>query len=529
MYGELEHKQELIRLNTRRLHELEKQKALQGNATPPAVSIEIEDINREIQQLTTNINQLVSQSKSLPTHRLRALPPPLQQYDPILDRLRQSLAQVDWRNGSYESDLLHCLANATRAEHTFILRHHPQPWQISTDNSASIGYIQTLIEEGSIARGLILEAISKNKPTVGYTPDSPKISLYVPLKEADKGRILILHNMEISFEPDLAIGQTIYALLRSTDNFKTRRSPAYIEAEIYNTLKRDFGYVSEDVYNRQESIFKERLDTMEVYFEPIISLSPYQVYLWGWEALARDPSTRQAPADLFQTAELWGKRFQLELDMYFVRKAISSYGPNRRLRSNEVMPISVNVYPVSLLRTKYLKTLQDIGYERKIPLDVLTLEISEKIPIPDLEEPAVHKDAMEAFLSKLKEIKKLHVKFAIDDFGVGYASSSRLSRIGPAFIKVDRDALLDPFGHLTIKYATDVAENLPGHIGVVVEGFDKDSKLSLLKLAELGVQYIQGHRVGEAIKIDTNAKLERINRLPEMTWNQLCQELGIIT
>ena len=36
------------------------------------------------------------------------------------------------------------------------------------------------------------------------------------------------------------------------------------------------------------------------------------------------------------------------------------------------------------------------------------------------------------------------IKFSIDDFGVGYASSSRLSRLGPACIKIDRDALPAP-------------------------------------------------------------------------------------
>ena len=60
-----------------------------------------------------------------------------------------------------------------------------------------------------------------------------------------------------------------------------------------------------------------------------------------------------------------------------------------------------------------------------MPLDNLFLEISEKLPIPIVDNISKDQHPIEAFREKLYQYMDLGIRFSIDDFGVGYASSSR--------------------------------------------------------------------------------------------------------
>src|SRR6185503_8095539 len=86
-------------------------------------------------------------------------------------------------------------------------------------------------------------------------------------------------------------------------------------------------------------------------------------------------------------------------------------------------------------------------------------------------------DVHSYFQSKMTDIaKRLHVNFAIDDFGVGFASLDRIASLDVTQIKVDRAILhhalaLDELD-LVVKLATDVygTDRLPNQRVVVVEG-----------------------------------------------------------
>jgi EAL domain-containing protein (putative c-di-GMP-specific phosphodiesterase class I) len=255
------------------------------------------------------------------------------------------------------------------------------------------------------------------------------------------------------------------------------------------------------MYTRQFFLFNQRLEKMTVYFEPIIFLSPDKPRISGWEALARDSDNSRAPVDLFETAELWGTRFKLQLDMYFLRVATEKYPidtEGRVMRKHHVLPLSVNVYPESLIRTRYFETIKRIGAEGNMPLDSLFLEISEKLPVPPVDNMGQDRHPIGAFREKLYRFMDVGIRFSIDDFGVGYASSSRLSRLGPACIKIDRDALSDSFGNFTLEYVLGLARRMPGYTQVIVEGYDNESKFSMRDLYGLGVRYVQSHFFGTA-------------------------------
>jgi EAL domain-containing protein (putative c-di-GMP-specific phosphodiesterase class I) len=105
---------------------------------------------------------------------------------------------------------------------------------------------------------------------------------------------------------------------------------------------------------------------------------------------------------------------------------------------------------------------------------------------------------LEIFKRKLLEYIKLKIRFAIDDFGVGFASVSRLAGLYPSHVKIDREILYHQNSDVIIRFVHELvsANNLNPSI-VIVEGVDETTPISLSRLKEIGVSYIQGYIIGK--------------------------------
>ncbi len=285
--------------------------------------------------------------------------------------------------------------------------------------------------------------------------------------------------------------------------------PLSVEAGILDDLKRDYGFLPISFYNRRYDLFCDRLSQIVIYFEPILDLR--KIAITGWEALARDPQSLTAPVDLFAAAELWGRKFTVQLDIELLKRAAESYrqagfDARRNRRINEISPLSVNVYPESLMRTAYFETVRQItlpdenGYTL-LPSDSLVLEISEKADLPTYQDGVRLKFPLEAFKEKLIQYaQELRIQFGIDDFGVGYASVSRLAGLNPPHVKIDRDILHQQQAGIIIRFVGEiVAKSSELHLAkIIVEGLDEYSPVTLHDLQQLGVAYVQGYMIGKA-------------------------------
>jgi EAL domain-containing protein (putative c-di-GMP-specific phosphodiesterase class I) len=303
-----------------------------------------------------------------------------------------------------------------------------------------------------------------------------------------------------------AFARTIISFYTAAQNYNL--NPALVEAAILDDLKDNYGFLPIAFYNRRFELFCERLEQVEIHFEPILDLK--KVDITGWEALARDPETLTAPLDLFNAAKLWGRRFTIQLDMALLQRAVESYRTARikakMNRPNDIVNLSVNVYPESLMRTNYFEAVRKIvtpdqtGYPL-LPADNLVLEISEKTDLPTHSNGVYFPEPLKAFKNRLLEYTHdLEVRFGIDDFGVGYASVSRLAGLRPPFVKIDRDILHQDQSDIIIKFVREIVRRSSElHITqVIIEGLDEESPVKLDELKELGVTYVQGYVVGES-------------------------------
>ncbi len=205
---------------------------------------------------------------------------------------------------------------------------------------------------------------------------------------------------------------------------------------------------------------------------------------------------------MFKAAELWGPRFTIELDQHFLRVATYSYKQTRaklrQNRSQEIAPLSVNVYPASLIRKAYFETVKSVIKDQLIPPRKLVLEILEKTELPQFEDIA-YDSALQIFKNRLVEyVQQTKIKFAIDDFGVAYASISRLAGLRPSHIKIDREILHSRPSGMIIRFLHElVGANDLDPPDIIVEGVDEKTPISLHRLRQIGVNYIQGYIVGE--------------------------------
>lgn len=556
-YNEKQDERAILESLRERRAGLEKQRAIKGVDADPSIEMQIKQINQEIAERERSL-------KDSRGYQLTTLPLLLEKYDSFFKHFAANLPSNENDPIKFRKSLLHSLGNALDVEHILIVQNTGIKWEI-IDRYVS-GRIAEDFESilDSEIQQLIYRSVrhyedSKNADlnkyvgiTMGRNIGSDRHLIFAPFPDSSPSEVLVLHGIKMETGFDTVIAVILTTLIQTTKNLTTPLSSPLILIDLLNALKRNFFYVSDFMYEQQFTLFKEQLESIVMYYEPIVSLS-YYPYICRWEALARDVATEKVPKDLFETCELWGRRFQIQLDIHCLNLAVRSYTsfPKRpknqdksqdakqsgpyKTRVTDILPLSVNVYPETLIRTAYRNAVLDLAKEKLIPLDKLTLELSEKRPLPCPEDSLEGQDNVNWFRDRLIYYTDFGITFAIDDYGVGHASASRLSRLEPAIIKIDRDALLHSRGSHTIQQVLKLQQESMGKMIVVMEGYDDESKLSLTELYKMGIRYVQGHATigtntqGRDVK-DTKphgepVPAEKMYRLDETQENELIKKL----
>ncbi len=321
--------------------------------------------------------------------------------------------------------------------------------------------------------------------------------MLVPVETQPSLRFLALHGIsaQISQEPVACLISAFYHLEGAQ-----LCDPIQVESALIDAWKQRFEFMPSELYDRRFELFCQRLRTMEVSFQPILQLKP--LMLSGWEALARDRVSDTAPLDLFKVAELWGRQFLIELDVYFLDRAARTYQAQTLNYGIAPLPLSINVYPDSLLHRNYQICLNRLVSSGIIASRNLVLEISEKREIAYAPTWSNSSPNNEAFRNCLKGIatQNPNIQFAIDDYGSNYATVSRLLGLRLNYVKVDREILYcEPDARRSV---LRFIQNLMIEQGyfqphIVMEGIDEDCPMELWELGNLGISHVQGFTIGK--------------------------------
>jgi diguanylate cyclase len=135
--------------------------------------------------------------------------------------------------------------------------------------------------------------------------------------------------------------------------------------------------------------------------------------------------------------------------------------------------MAVNISPTQLLHRGFSKLVSTILTETQLEPQILELELTESILITD----------EDGVLEVLLALKQIGIRLAIDDFGIGYSSLSRLKRFPIDRLKIDRSFIHDIEQNLdngaiaiaVIAMAESMAMQVTG------EGVESDGQLAFLK------------------------------------------------
>jgi EAL domain-containing protein (putative c-di-GMP-specific phosphodiesterase class I) len=159
--------------------------------------------------------------------------------------------------------------------------------------------------------------------------------------------------------------------------------------------------------------------------------------------------------------------------------------------------MAVNVSPQQFGSPDFVETVKRILAETGLRGDGLELEVTESCILADIEQSA----------RRMAELRKLGVRIAIDDFGVGYSPLAYLHRLPLDKIKVDRSfvrQIAQPGGTLPVVHTITVLAHHRG-LQVVAEGVETEEEFELVHAARCDL--VQGYYVGLPLEAEAISAL----------------------
>ncbi|MCI4665742.1 MAG: bifunctional diguanylate cyclase/phosphodiesterase [Neomegalonema sp.] len=149
--------------------------------------------------------------------------------------------------------------------------------------------------------------------------------------------------------------------------------------------------------------------------------------------------------------------------------------------------LSVNVSPVQFRMPRFCERIECALRDSGLPPHRLQLEITEEVVIENMDEVR----------EKLEHLRRLGVRIALDDFGVGYSSLANLTQLPFDCLKIDRSFVRDPASitpneRRMLELIIDIGDQLD--MRVVVEGVETREQFALVKA--LRCDAVQGYLFG---------------------------------
>ena len=293
-----------------------------------------------------------------------------------------------------------------------------------------------------------------------------------------------------TIEADASIGAAICAgnmapleLLRRADMalYRAKENGKGHAVEYNPGLDQDRQRIAE-----MEGMLRQAINSgaIEPVFQPLVSAATGMTT--GLEALARwrSPAGSISPEIFIPLAEKSGLIDALGIHM--LRTSIAC------AKNWSGLTLSVNVSPIQLCNPDFgaqvIAVLQEFAFDPTR----LTLEITEGVLISNPDQAR----------RSINQLKSIGIRFALDDFGCGYASIGALRQFGFDRVKIDRSlvsSVEDEGNGVDVLRATISLATALG-IPVTAEGIETANQAAILRAA--GCDQLQGYMVGKPVPAD---------------------------
>lgn len=233
-----------------------------------------------------------------------------------------------------------------------------------------------------------------------------------------------------------------------------------------NQLNRDNVQLHHDLHT---ALHKDQ-NQFELYYQPIVEAVNGRIC--GLEALIRwHHPTRGlvSPGVFIPLAEQTGQIVQL--GRWILRHACQN-AVEMRAKSEQVIPVAVNVSSLQFRRDDFLRNLQEILDETCLPPHLLELEITESVLI----------DWAHKAIELINALKTMGIRVALDDFGTGYSSLSYLRDLPIHKVKLDRAFIQDIDSNRSHAAIVEGIITMSHHLNLVVvaEGIENQEQQQAL-------------------------------------------------
>jgi diguanylate cyclase (GGDEF)-like protein len=242
---------------------------------------------------------------------------------------------------------------------------------------------------------------------------------------------------------------------------------------------------------------------LRVEYQPIVRTTDGRIV--GVEALIRwDHPSRGpiSPLTLIPLAEQSG--LITEIGSWVLEQACY----DRHRWSSDVrhddLEMAVNVSAHQLMAPDFVAVVEAVLATTRTSPALLTLEITESVFVQDAERALI----------VLDDLKRVGVRLALDDFGIGYSSLSYLKRFPIDIVKIDQmfiaDLSRDRVSHAIVSKVIELAHLLD--MTVVAEGVETADQHH--EVALLGSESCQGYYFARPMPADSVDKLTNQTRAP---------------
>ncbi len=226
-----------------------------------------------------------------------------------------------------------------------------------------------------------------------------------------------------------------------------------------------------------------------LYYQPVIDLQSGIIV--GAEALLRWPNpngTWLPPSEIIRVSEKCG--LIVPLIEWILSEACTQLQVWRESGHGlDHLTIAVNLSPSHFATAGLATMIAGVIEQAEIDPGLLQLEINDGL-LTSTNEPV---------LANFEGLKRIGIKFAIDNFATGYSSLGYLRSFPIDFLKIDRafiEGLPDDADHAAILTTIISLANSLG-LTVVAKGVESDVQMSFLQ--ELGCQHAQGFLFGRPL------------------------------
>lgn len=229
-------------------------------------------------------------------------------------------------------------------------------------------------------------------------------------------------------------------------------------------------------------------DTVELLLQPIVDVRHGAVV--GAEALARLQRSGAArePDELVDVAERLGLLPAVSL-------RIRGAAMDAAVSLPDHVAVHLNLGTEDLMGPGGLLAIADLAAQHGVEPEGLVLELTEQTLLRD----------RDAAVLQLQAVRALGVRIAIDDFGVGASSLSRISTLPVDVLKIDRSFVSDAREDSAARAVLGAVTSLGPALGVdvVLQGIETAADLAVAR--DLGVTAVQGGLLGMPMSVPSLA------------------------